>query len=343
MEGLNEREVTVLKLIMESYIASAEPVGSRFIAHTIKNKLSPATIRNIMASLEEKGYLYKPHVVAGRIPTHKAFRHYVNNLLLEKSPFGNELQIIEALLKPHYSYVEEIMEDASRALAILSQFTSIVVEPKINSMLFKEVEFVKLSKHTILVLFVTSSGIVHTRLVNTDENLDENLLVEMKTYMNEKFGGIPFCALKEGIIEDLKKDKELYNKLLEKIQEALENIMEEGYQREIYMEGASTMIGVPEFSDIRKLKELFNALEKKEKLLRLLDSFLEEEGISVVIGNEINLQEMHDMSIIASPYKISETGYGIIGVIGPIRMDYSRIIPLVDYTANKVTTILNTM
>jgi len=343
MERLSDRELTVLNLIMESYIVSAEPIGSRFIAHMIHNRLSPATIRNIMVALEEKGYLFKPHVVAGRLPTHKAFRFYVNNLLKVKSPLREEIQIIERLLKPRYSYVEEIMEDASRALATLSQFTSIVVEPKINTMLFKEVEFVKLSYHTVLALFVTSSGIVHTRLVNTEEDLDKDLLIEMKNYMNEKFGGVPFYALKEGIIEDLKQDREVYNRLLKKIQEALENIMEEGYQRDIYIEGTSTMIGAPEFSDIQKLKELFNTLEKKEKLLRLLDSFLEEEGISVVIGSEINIQEMHDMSIIASPYKISDTSYGIVGVMGPIRMDYSKIIPLVDYTANKVTTILKTM
>jgi heat-inducible transcriptional repressor len=343
MEVLTDREKRVLELIMDNYIMSAEPIGSRTIAKTIRNRLSSATIRNVMADLEEQGFLYKPHVVAGRIPTHKAFRYYVNSLLVLRHIGKKELQIFGTLMKPHYSYVESIMEDASRALATISKFTSIVVEPKVNTMLFKEIEFVKLSSHTILVLFVTSSGMVHTRLVNTDENLDMELLMSMKGYMNQKFGGVPFYTLKDGILEDMKKDQENYNKLLAQIKDALETIMGEEDQREVYVEGASKMIGTPEFSDIGRLKELFQALERKEKLLKLLDNCLKKEGIHVIIGTESDIKEMRDMSIITPTYRVSEKGYGILGVIGPIRMNYSKIIPIVNYTAKTVADILNMM
>lgn len=343
MDVLNDREKMVLELIMDGYINSAEPIGSGTIAKSIREKLSAATIRNVMASLEEQGLLYKPHVVAGRIPTYKAYRYYVNSLSTQKVPGKRELQVLETMLKPHYSYVEEIMEDASRVLAAISRYTSIVVEPKVDTMLFKEIEFVKLSRRTLLAVFVTSSGMVHTRLVNTDEDLDMAMLTSMKTYMNEKFSGVPFYALKDGILEDIKKDREAYCRILAKVKETLETIINEESTREVYLEGTSKMIGVPEFSDIERLKGLFQAFEKKEKLLKLLDNCIREEGIHVMIGSESDIKEMRDMSIITSTYRVGEKSFGVLGVIGPIRMNYSRIIPIVNYAAKTVTDILMMM
>ena len=343
MEVLTERERMVLELVMDSYINSADPIGSRTIAKSIQNRLSSATIRNIMADLEDQGFLYKPHVVAGRIPTYKAFRYYVNTMLVLRNPGKKELQVLESLFKPRYAHVEGVMGDASRILASISKFTSIVVEPKVNTMLFKEIEFVKLSSHTVLIVFVTSAGIVHTRIVDPGDNLSESLLGSMKRYMNERFGGVPFYALKDGILDDVEKDKENYRKLLSKIKESLENILAEEDQREIYIEGTSKMMDMPEFADLARLKELFHALERKEKLLRLLDSCLKEEGIHVIMGTESDIKEMRDLSIITSTYRIGEKSYGVLGVIGPIRMNYSRIIPIVNYTAKTLTDILSLM
>ncbi|HEY3278517.1 MAG TPA: heat-inducible transcriptional repressor HrcA [Syntrophorhabdaceae bacterium] len=343
MEVLTDRERKVLELIMDSYINSAEAIGSTTLAKSMRNRLSSATIRNIMADLEEQGFLYKPHVVAGRIPTYKAFRYYVNTMLIFKNPGKKELQVLDSLLKPRYAQVEGVMGDTSKVLASISKFTSIVVEPRVNTMLFKEIEFVKLSKRTILIVFVTSAGIVHTRIVDADENLSMDLLNRMKRYMNERFSGVPFYTLKEGMLEDVEKDKENYRLLLSKIKDTLENIMEEEDQREVYIEGTSKMIDMPEFSDLARLKELFHTLEKKEKLLRLLDGCLKEEGIHVIMGTESDVKEMRDLSIITSTYRIGEKSYGVLGVIGPIRMDYSRIIPIVNYTAKTLTDILSTM
>jgi heat-inducible transcriptional repressor len=343
MERLTDREIMVLELIMDSYISSAEPIGSRTISKTIRNSLSSATIRNIMADLEEQGFLYKPHVVAGRIPTYKAFRYYVNSIMILRDPGKREMQVLEQLFKPRYAHVENVMEDASKVLASISKFTSIVVEPKVDTMLFKEIEFVKLSKNTILIVFVTSAGIVHTRLVDTDETFNMDLLNSMKGYMNERFGGTPFYALKEKILEDMARDKERYSLLLAKITDTLDTIMEGEDRREIYIEGTSKMMDVPEFADLAKLKDLFQALERKEKLLGLLDKCLREEGIHVIMGLESDIKEMRDLSIITSTYRIGEKSYGVLGVIGPIRMNYSRIIPLVNCTAKTLTDVLSIM
>jgi heat-inducible transcriptional repressor len=343
MELFSEREKTVLELVMEHYILSAEPIGSGIISRTMKNKLSSATIRNIMSDLESLGFLYKPHSVAGRVPTPKAFRYYVNSLPRRGIPGRNELRVMETLTKPRYTHLEEIMEDASKILAALSSCTSIVIEPKVDMMLFQEVEFVKLSRHTILMVFITSSGTIHKRLVETDDDLALGILAEMKGYMNEKFGGMPFYALKEAILQDLQKDRETFTMLYAKIRDTLDTIIGEEEKREVYIEGTSKMIGVPEFSDIEKLKELFKALENKEKLLKLFDRCLRQKGINVLIGHESDVREMQNISIIMSTYQISEKSWGILGVIGPMRMNYSKIIPIVDYTARTMTDILRIM
>ncbi len=343
METLTEREKKVLEMIMTSYIASAEPVGSRTLSKLISNRWSSATIRNVMVDLEEQGFLYKPHVVAGRIPTGKAFRYYVNSLLVPRSLGKRDLHVLEGLASHRYSHVEEIMGDASRALANLCNYTGIVVEPKVDFMLFKEVEFVKLSRTTILAVFVTSSGMVHTRLVTTEEEFSQELLHGMKGYMNERCEGLPFYSLRKSIFEDMAKDREAFQSLMDKIMDVLEQIMNQEEEREVYLEGTSRFIGVPELSDIKRLRELFHAFERKEKLLKLLDRSMEQEGINVIIGAETEVKEMRDMSIITSCYQIDQKHHGVLGVIGPLRMNYSRIIPIVHYTARAVTDLLRIM
>jgi heat-inducible transcriptional repressor len=343
LQQLTERERQVLELIMEHYIEAAEPVGSRTISKTIGGRLSSATIRNVMADLEEQGFLYKPHSVAGRVPTFRAFRYYLNSLIVLRSPNKKEIERLEAIARPENFHVEEVTGDASRVLASITRFASIVVEPRVDTMLFKEIEFVKLSLSTILIVFVTSSGIVHTRVVKADRDLDRSFLDSMEAYMNERFGGTPFYALKDAIMKDMRRDREDANRLLLKIRDSLETIVEGEDQREIHIEGTSKMIGGPEFSDAQKLKELFRALEKKERLLRLLESCQDREGFNVIIGGESDLKELRDFSIITSAYRLGERSYGILGIIGPLRMNYSKLIPIVRYTARTVTDILRIM
>lgn len=343
MESLSERETRVLELIMNSYILSAEPVGSRTLSRLIDNRWSSATIRNVMGDLEDQGFLYKPHVVAGRVPTAKAFRYYVNSLLVPRALGKRDLQVLDNLVTHKYSHVEEIMGDASRMLANMCKYAGIVVEPRMDFMLFKEVEFVKLSKGTVLVLFVTSSGIVHTRLVNTTDELSAELLSDMKGYMNEKCDGLPFYSLRRQILEDLTRDRDDFHALMNRVMDALEDIMGNEETREVYIEGTSKIIDVPELSNIARLRELFRAFEKKEKLLKLLDRSMEQEGIHVVIGSESDVKEMRDMSIITATYRIDQRNQGILGVIGPLRMNYSRIIPIVNHTAQAVTDLLSLM
>lgn len=343
MEILKERERNILLYIIEEYINQAEPVSSRSIAKKMTHRWGSATIRNVMLDLEKMGFLYKPHPVSGRVPTNKAFRYYIDRLNYSEFPRKKEVLALKGMLKPCYHYIEEVMVDASRTLAAISRYTSIVVEPKIDTMLFKEIEFVKMSKNNILVVFVTSAGTVHTRYVDAGEPLDMDFLMSMKLYLNKRFEGIPFYALKSEIEKDLENDKTRFNIILSKIKDSIETILEAKDKREIYIDGTSKIMGFPEFADIERLRELFKALEKKEKLLRLLDKCLKEEGINVILGIESDIKEMRNVSIITSTYKITDKSFGILGVIGPVRMDYSRIIPIVNYTAKTVSDIIRTM
>jgi heat-inducible transcriptional repressor len=340
---LNDRESSVLELIVENYIVFAEPVGSTTIQKAMKTKISSATIRSIMGELEELGFLYKPHAVAGRVPTPKAFRYYVNSLPSPGLPGKRELKALEAMSRLRYAYTEELMADTSRVLATISRFASIVLEPKVNTMVFKEVEFIRMSRNTILMVFVTTSGMVHRRFVDTSEDIEQAALDDMKHYMNERFSGMPFFQLKDNILKDMSKDRERFQNLYRKIQSALDVLVGDAEKREIYIEGASKMIGIPEFSDVATLKELFKALENKERLIQLLDQYLSKEGINVILGSESDMKGMEGMSIIASAYRIDRDSYGVLGIIGPMRMDYSRLIPIVGYTAQAVTDLFKIM
>ncbi len=340
---LNERERSVLELIVENYIVFAEPVGSTTIAKFMKKKVSSATIRSIMGELEELGFLYKPHAVAGRVPTPKAFRHYVNSLPVPGLPGKKELKVLETMSRIRYGYTEELMADASRILAAIARFPSILVEPKVESMLFKEVEFVRMSRYTILIVFVTASGMVHKRFVDTNEDIEQGTLDDMKHYMNERFSGLSFHVVKENIIRDMRRDRENFQNLYRKIQDTLDILVGDEDKREVHIEGASKMIGIPEFSDVEKLKELFKALENKERLVHLLDQYQSKEGINVILGSESDMRGMEGMSIIASAYRIDRDSYGVLGIIGPMRMNYSRLIPIVGYTARAVTDRFKTM
>ncbi|MCX7857546.1 MAG: heat-inducible transcriptional repressor HrcA [Deltaproteobacteria bacterium] len=341
--SLTEREGKILEIIIDTYVDTAQPVGSKAVSRALNYKLSSATVRHIMYDLEEQGYLYKPHAVSGRIPTTKAFRYYIDTLLNLRVPGKKDLQVISSFIKPSYSYVEEAMMDASRALAAISRYAGIVVEPKLNTMQFKGVEFVRLTNTSLLVLFVATSGMVYKRIITLEENIPKSLLEGMKHYMNERLEGLTFFELRSRLLEDIQKDREEFRLIISKIRESLDSLITGPEKREIYIEGTSKIIGIPEFTDIIKIREIFKALEQKEKLLSILDKSLAQNDVVVIVGEECQIKEMKEMSIIASPFAMNETSTGVLGVIGPLRMDYSKLIPVVNYTARMLSEHLTNM
>lgn len=339
MDVLTSREQNVLKFVLEAYMRTGQPIGSGLLAKCMGNELSSATLRNTMADLEEQGYLFKPHFTSGRIPTEKAFRYYIQKISGLKEVGKKEKRLIESLLRSALADPEQVMLDASRVLATASRYMGIVVEPRFNSLIFKEIEFVKLSSRTILIVLVTTTGIVETRIIDDESDLDRSFLKSIANYMNERFEGFPIHAIKDAIAKEIEEDREELKRLCSKVMELIERLSEKEGQREVYIEGKTRVLGFKELSDLDRLREVFDALEKKEKLLKLLDRCSGDEDFHVIMGNEWAMKELKDLSIVFSTYEMADAGYGILGILGPMRMDYARVIPIVSYTAKTVTEV----
>ena len=326
-------------MILEAYIRTGQPIGSSSLARYMGNELSSATLRNTMADLEEQGFLFKPHFTAGRIPTEKAFRYYVEKVAGLKEVGKKEKRLIESLLRSALADPEEVMIDASRILAAASRYMGIVVEPRFDTLLFKEMEFVKLSSHKVLIVLVTTTGMVETRIVDDEFDLDRSFLKSISNYMNERFEGLPIHATKDAIAKEIEKDREELKTLCAKVMELVDTLSEREGKREVYIEGKTKVMGFKELSDLERLRELFDALEKKEKLLRLLDSCSGGEEFRIIMGSEWAMKGLKDVSIVISTYEMGDAGYGILGILGPLRMDYGRVIPIVSYTAKTMTEV----
>jgi heat-inducible transcriptional repressor len=341
-EALAERDRQILFAIVTDYIQSAEPVGSRTIARKYGLNLSPASVRNVMADLEEAGYLSQPHTSAGRIPTDKGFRAYVDSL--EPRPLTrHEQERIRSRYQgaPHDSV--EVMRETSRVLSALSNLAGVVVAPRLESTRFRHIEFVRLKGRDILVVLVSDTGAVHNKLIRSDEALTQDRLHEIANYLNGVVAGLTLDQARARLVDEMQADKAAYDQLYAEAQalarQALEGAEAAG-GGELFLEGALAIIEQPEFASVEKMKALFKAFEDKSLLVRLLDKSMQARGMQVLIGHETEVSPIAGCSLILSHYTQGDRIVGTLGVIGPTRMNYQRVIPLVDYTARLVSRFL---
>ena len=337
METLSKRNREILEAIITSYVSTAEPVGSRTITKKFNLDLSPATVRNVMSDLEEMGFLSHPYTSAGRVPTDKAYRYYADLILNEinhESSYCPSIQISEELRENRESMnIENIMKWVSHHLSSISNNIGIILAPKFSFITFKHIEFINLRKHQILAIFVTKSGMIQNRLIKIEDDLSQDTLDKITWYLNEQFQGMTLIEIKKKIQDMMVKEKRLYDKLVDRALTLSKLALLSPEEEEIYFEGTSNILGQPEFSDAEEMKKIFSALEQKSLLLKILDKCVDSNGIQIFIGNENPVKEIQDLSIITSVYKSHGKVLGTLGVIGPKRMDYSQIIPLVNHTA----------
>jgi len=338
---LGVRDKQILSSLINEYILTAEPVGSRRIAKKYNINLSSATIRNVMSDLEEMGLLHQPHTSAGRIPTEKALRFYVNSILKVKRLDPVEKKLIRKKYKFSDLETSEAIKQTSEVLSVLSHNVSIVSAPKIIGTVLKHIEFIKIGKHRILVIFVSQSGFIQNRIIEDHGDISQNELDKYANYLNEILVGIRLEAVREKIEEEMKKEKIMYDQLLSKALQLSQKALGKETEIELYMEGQINLLECPEFSEVKKMRTLFHALEEKNLLLNLLDKTKEAEGVQIFIGSEVELAEMQDCSVITSPYRHGKKVVGALGIIGPTRMDYLKLIPIVEYSAQLVTEFLN--
>ncbi|MFB0505926.1 MAG: heat-inducible transcriptional repressor HrcA [Thermodesulfobacteriota bacterium] len=338
--ALNKRFRKVLELIIMDYICSAEPVGSRTICKRYGIQLSPATVRNVMADLEDLGFLWQPHTSAGRIPTDKAFRFYVDQILNVESLSQTEREKIRRKYRISQYDIPEMMRETSRILSGLSRYAGVVLTPKMASTIFKHIQFIRLNLDQILAVFVTSTGVVQNRIIQMENNLSQDELDKISRYLNEMLEGLTLARVREKILKEMEQERIAYDNLMKQALKLGYKAFSSQEETELYIEGKMNILDEPEFANIEKMKSLFRAFEEKNFLITLLDKCLAGEGVQVTIGSESEFSEMEGCSLVSSPYGRVDRTVGILGILGPRRMNYSRVIPLVEYTAQLLTKIL---
>lgn len=341
-DNISDRKREVLKAVISDYIFTAEPVSSGAIIGKYLKGLSSATVRSVMAELEEMGFLFQPHTSAGRVPTDKAFRVYVDQLMELKSlPRQEREEIRKACSSPGHE-VSDLIKDVSRILSTISHHTGLAIVPKFTDTVLKHIEFVKLRENQVRVVLISQTGIVQNRLIELEEGLKQAELDRMSSYLNQLFSGLTITEIKIRLIEEMRNERNLYDRLLKKALRLGEEVLgsADSEAKEVFIEGGSRFFEYPEFLDVERMKEIFRAFEEKSRIIQLLDKSLKAEGIHIFIGCETGSSELNGCSLIAASYGIEGNILGSLGVIGPTRMDYSRIIPLVDYTAKLVEKML---
>lgn len=339
---LNERGRAILEAIVDDYIASGEPVGSRAVTKRHNLNISPATVRNVMADLEDMGFLISPHTSAGRVPTDKGYRYYVDSLLQIRDLSDLEKQTIESHYQGKKGTVETLLQETGKALSSLSNYAGLVMVPRFTSTVFRHIEFVRLSNGKALVVFVSQTGLVQNKLIDLDEDLQQRDLEQMTNYLNQTLSGMTIQEVREKIAAEMKQEKALYDKLMKKALELSGQALAEDIEGQLFIEGTSSFLELPDFAEVGKMKRLFQAFEQKNRLIELLDKSQQVGGVQIFIGSANRYNQIEGCSLITSSYQNVHGTIGTLGVIGPNRMSYSKVIPIVDYTAKLVSRLLET-
>ena len=343
---LNDRSREILRHVVDSYVESGEPIGSRTLSKRLNVNLSPATIRNVMADLEDAGLLFSPHTSAGRLPTDAGLRLFVDGILEIGNLTEDERQSIDVQCAGSPNSLEGLLEDATSALSGLSRCASLVLAPKTGSPL-RHIEFVNLSPGRALVVLVTESGIVENRVIQTPPGMPPSGLVEATNYLSARLVGRTLSEAYEEIMAELDSHRAELDDLTTRVVESglamwAGDGAGGGQQGSLIIRGQAHLLeDVTAMADLEKIRALFTALETKEEMLKLLSLTDTAEGVQIFIGADNNLFNLAGCSMIVGPYKnAEETIIGAIGVIGPTRMNYAHIIPMVDYTSKLIGRLL---
>jgi heat-inducible transcriptional repressor len=342
---LDERSREIFRQVVEAYVETGEPVGSRTLSRKLTENLSPATIRNVMADLQEAGLLYAPHTSAGRLPTDAGLRLFVNGLLQGGALTDAERASIDGRCAAEGRSVNHVLEQASQTLAGLSRCASLVFAPKTEGAL-KHVEFVNIGTGRALVVMVTAHGLVENRVIDLPLGLPTSALQQATNYLNARLSGRTIADARNEILRELTEGRAALDELSRKVVAA--GIATRGGSDEdnyLIVRGQSQLLGdVTALADLERIRQLFEMLETRETMVKLLDAAQEAEGVQIFIGAETALFGLSGCSVVISPFtgtgEATDKIVGAIGVIGPTRINYARVIPMVDYTARVVGRLL---
>jgi heat-inducible transcriptional repressor len=334
---LDNRAQTLLKALVERYIADGQPVGSRALSKISGLDLSPATIRNIMADLEEMGYVASPHTSAGRVPTPRGYRLFVDTLLTVQHLDENAVQA-ERMRLP-VQQPQKLIANAAQMLSSLSQFAGVVQSPRRESV-FQQVEFLRLSEKRILLVIVDPRGDVQNRLLLTDVDYSPAQLTQSANYLTQNFGGLSFDEVRRRLTGELRQLRDDMGRLMQAAVEAGSQAMAEQGD-DMVISGERNLLASDLSSNMSSLRQMFEMFEQKTGLMQLLDVSSKASGVQIFIGGESKLVPMDEMSVVTAPYEVNGRIVGTLGVIGPTRMAYERVIPIVDITAKLLSNALS--
>ena len=329
-----------MAVLIDHYVRTAEPVGSRVIATRYDLGVSPATVRNTLSDLEEKGLIEQPHTSAGRIPTESGYRLYVDKLLKSEKLSLSERDKIKRMLSINFNAVEEILDQTSRVLAQLTSQLGVTTTPKFDQAVLNKIDLVQLTETKLMVIIAVRSGIVKTILVEVDSMIEVDQLRQTADLLNEKLSGLSFGEIKRTITERLGGDARGNPQLLKLFMEQREQMLDESQADALHADGTTNIIGQKEFQDPEKLREFILLLEERRSLIGLLKIKTVSEGITVTIGAESHIDGMKGCSAVIKSYQAGQIR-GTVGVIGPTRMEYAKLMSVVDYTAKVLSEILS--
>lgn len=335
LKAMDDRASALLNVLIERYIADGQPVGSRTLSKMFD--LSPATIRNVMADLEDLGLIHSPHTSAGRVPTPQGYRMFADQLLAVQH---HELPVA-ASLKNQFPFNEpaKAVSSAADLLSNLSQFAGVVLAPK-RAQTFKQIDFIRLSEKRVLLIIVTPSGDVQNRILFVSRDYKDHELIEASNFFNQHFSGMSFAQVRQALSGELSSLQHDISKLMQVAVET--GTTEPDYAEAVVISGESKLLNVSEMvADMDKLRYLFDLFEKKTDWLHLLDASRKAQGVQIYIGGDSSLVPLAEVSVVTAPYGVDGQVLGTLGVIGPSRMAYDKVIPIVDITARMLSNALN--
>jgi heat-inducible transcriptional repressor len=335
----NERAQHLLKVLVQRYIKEGQPVGSRTLARDSGLDLSPATIRNVLSDLEELGFVKAPHTSAGRVPTIMGYRFFVDTLVKLRPPQGDELKLVQEVLQS--AEPQSLVQTASTLLSSMTQLAGLVTLPRRVHTALRQIEFLPLSDRRVLAILVLNDRDVQNRILHVHRDFSADELQRAGNYLTEQFGGRELHTVRESVLAELRETRASMNDLMvDAIEMAQQAFPEQEPEGAFVMAGETNLMGLEGLADMEKLKRLFTAFSEQRDILHLLDQSLHAPGVQIFIGQESGYQLLDECSVVAAPYLNDDDTMGVLGVIGPTRMAYERVIPIVDLTAKQLATAL---
>lgn len=332
----SERAQYLLKVLIQRFINDGHPVGSRTLARDSGIDLSPATIRNVMSDLEHLGLIAAPHTSAGRIPTAQGYRLFVDSLVRYKQPKDGEIKKLKLQIAEQQNDPNAILGAVSNMLSSITSMAGVVTVPRGQQAILRQIEFLSLSDNRVLVILVINDREVQNRILHTEHEYSNSELQRAANYINENYVGTDLVEIRKRLIADLDSTRDSMNQAMHDIiivaQSAIDGASA-GAKGEFVIKGETNLMSFAELSDIDTLKRLFDAFSRKRFMLDLLDRSINAGGVQVFIGRESGYQVLDDVSVVTAPYKVDDDNAGVLGVIGPTRMAYDRVVPIVDITA----------